>query len=68
MLAVAANIAFLQGVTADMPVEQIVQLRQIGVQIVRVGDFLESQAPQSLRGIVEQFAQRLIDLQPFPLR
>ncbi|MNG74350.1 hypothetical protein D3C79_328310 [compost metagenome] len=41
---------------------------QIGVQIVRVSDFLERQPLQRLWRVAQQFAQRLVDLQPFPLR
>ncbi len=67
-LAVAADIAFFHGVAADMTVEQFVQLGQVGVQIVRVGDLLKGQAIKSFRRIAEQLAQRLVNLQPFALR
>ena len=67
-LAVAADIAFLHGVAADVAVEQIVQLAEIGVEVVRVGDLLKGQAIESFGRIAEQLAQRPVNLQPFALR
>ena len=51
-----------------MAIEQVVQLAEIGVEIVGMRNFLKGQLMQRLRRIAEQRAQRLIDLQPFALR
>ena len=64
--AIAAAVAFLQAVAADVTGEQVVNLLQITAQIVRMSDVLKGQLEQGLAAVAEHLTQTLVDPEPVP--
>ncbi len=67
-LAIFAEIALLQGIGQDLTGDQPLQLLQVAVEIVRMGDLLEGEFFQLLRREAQRAAQRLVDLLPAAFR
>jgi len=67
-LAELVNVAFLHMVGRNLTGEQLLDIGQISVQIIRMGDGLEIRREQFLLRIADNVTQRAIDLQPVPIR
>jgi hypothetical protein len=65
--AILVEIALLQRVARDLAVQHLAHAREIGVEVVGMGDVLEGLGEQLFARVAELFAEPRVDPQPAPV-